>query len=144
MNNLWSPRLQQCYLRPCQQLQRRSWTLRVLIFMRGTCVGAEEALSKHRCQLSCFCQPRWLSMHEILVAWQVTVPKTPVWEKRLTYSCGYEMKWQLRWEEKCSEKWGQVISPQKLIGTTANFIHWHKIILPSHHEYTEDFLILFF
>lgn len=36
--------------------------------------------------------------------------------------CTREVKLQLRWE-KCSEKWRQAVSPQKLIGSTANFIH---------------------
>lgn len=89
-----------------------------------TCMGAEEAPSKDSSHLSCFHRPPWLSMH---VQWDAGGMASHGFQnprkRKATYSCAHEMKLQLGWEEKCSEKWGQVVSPQKLIGTTANFIH---------------------
>ena len=90
----------------------------------GMCMGAEEALSKDSRHLSCFRQPLQLSMHVQWDAGGMAGQGSQNSSKRKeSYSCAYEMKLLLRREEKCSEKWGQVVNPQKLIGTTANFIH---------------------
>lgn len=124
MNVFWSPRQQQCHFENVWAVAKVKLDPDKSGYYSEERVGAEEALSKGSCSLSCLGRPLRLFMH---VQWDAGGMEghssQNSSQRKETYSCAPEMKLQLKREEKCSEKWEQVASSQKLIGTTANFIH---------------------